>query len=302
MNRLFQWVIQSPLKMLLVLLWVVVIFSQSAPLVLIAENSLFSLLGIIGAIFANATGAGGGVVFVPFFNHLAFSSQSVVATSFAIQCCGMTAGAITWWRYKRCHHQTDSQWCALPTSLMLSVPASLCGVLFAQFGPEKFSVLSPLKGGIEQIHLGFGAFSILLAVAIFASIPFLKRVALKQDAEQFDIVALPVISFFGGIVTAWLSVGVGELVAVYLIIRGFNVTMSIAVAVILSAFTVWGAVIYHVLVTQAIVWDVVIFAGAGAIIGGMLAKYVVLAFSPQKLKLFFGTWVLLLGVSGLPIF
>lgn len=79
-------------------------------------------------------------------------------------------------------------------------------------------------------------------------------------------------------------------------------TMAIAVAVILSAFTVWGAVIYHVLVTQAVVWDVVIFAGAGAIIGCMLAKYVVLAFSPQKLKLFFGTWVLLLGVSGLPIF
>lgn len=302
LNRLSQWVIQSPFKILLLVLWVAVIFSQSTPLILIAENSLFSLLGIIGAIFANATGAGGGVVFVPFFNHLQFSPQSVVATSFAIQCCGMTAGAITWWRYKRCHHQTDSQWRALPTSLMLSVPASLCGVWLAQFGPETFTALSPFKGGIEQIHLGFGAFSILLAVAIFASIPFLKRVALKQDAEQLDILALPFVSFFGGIVTAWLSVGVGELVAVYLIIRGFNVTMAIAAAVILSAFTVWGAVTYHVLVTHAVVWDVVIFAGAGAIIGGMLAKFVVLAFSPQKLKLFFGTWVLLLGVSGLPIF
>lgn len=284
------------------MLWLVVIFSQSTPLVLITENSLFSLLGIIGAIFANATGAGGGVVFVPFFNHLQFSPESVVATSFAIQCCGMTAGAITWWRYKRCYHQTDSQWRALPSSLMLTVPASLCGVWFAQFGPEKLAIMSPLKGGIEQIHLGFGVFSVLLAVAIFASIPFLKRIALKHDVTQLDIITLPSISFLGGIITAWLSVGVGELVAVYLIIRGFNVTMAIAVAVILSAFTVWGAAIYHVLVTHAVVWDVVIFAGAGAIIGGMLAKHVVLAFSPQKLKLFFGTWVLLLGVSGLPIF
>ena len=36
------------------------------PLTLIAEYGVYAVLGIIGAIFANATGAGGGVVFVPF--------------------------------------------------------------------------------------------------------------------------------------------------------------------------------------------------------------------------------------------
>jgi len=301
-NRVFYLVHRHPLITSALLFWVILVLWQDSPLALISEFGLFGVLGIIGAVFANATGAGGGVVFVPFFNQLAFPAQSVVATSFAIQCCGMTAGAITWWKYKTNLHRHDIQWSALRPGLMLTVPASLCGVWFAQFGPHYLDVLAPVKGGLPQLHLGFGLFSIALAVAIFASIPLLKRTRFRCHNSQLDIVALLFIGFFGGMVTAWLSIGVGELVAVYLIIRGFNITMAIALAVILSAATVWSAVGYHLLVSHAVVWSVVLFAGAGAILGGMLAKYVVLAFSPQKLKLFFGTWVLVLGVSGLPVF
>ena len=126
-----------------------------------------------------------------------------------------------------------------------------------------------------------------------------KRVLVSTS--KYDLVILPFIGFLGGIITTWLSVGVGELVAVYLIIRGFNVTMSIANAVILSAFTVWSALPYHAFVSEAVVWQVVLFAGVGAIVGGMIAKYVVLAFSVQRLKLFFGMWVLILGITSLPI-
>jgi uncharacterized membrane protein YfcA len=95
---------------------------------------------------------------------------------------------------------------------------------------------------------------------------------------------------------------VGELVAVYLILRGFNITFAIALAVILSAFSVWSAIVYHVFVSQAVYWHIVLFAGAGAILGGILAKHVVLLFSPMKLKMFFATWVLIMGIAGLPLF
>ena len=78
----------------LLFLWIGSLLAQPAPIELVKEFGLFSVLGVIGAIFANATGAGGGVVFVPFFNYLSFSAQSVVATSFAIQCCGMTAATM----------------------------------------------------------------------------------------------------------------------------------------------------------------------------------------------------------------
>lgn len=302
MKQSIRFIVQHPVRLSLFVGWAVLFSIQTAPINLLTDFGLYGLLGIVGAIFANATGAGGGVVFVPFFNHLQFSTQSVVATSFAIQCCGMTAGAITWWRYKVKHHQDDKHWAAFPSVLMLSVPASLCGVWFAQYGPQHIDILMPYKEGFTQLHIAFGMFSVLLSIAIFATIPLFKRTEFKPDVTQLDVGILPFISFFGGIITAWLSIGVGELVAVYLIIRGFNVTMSIAVAVILSAFTVWGAVVFHLVITQAVVWDVVLFAGAGAIIGGTLAKYLVLVFSPPALKCFFGVWVLLLGISGLPIF
>jgi uncharacterized membrane protein YfcA len=89
-------------------------------------------------------------------------------------------------------------------------------------------------------------------------------------------------------------------VAVYLIICRFNVTLAIAAAVILSAWTVWGGVIFHLVITQAIYWPVVLFAGAGAIAGGILAKQLVLFFSAKNLKLFFAGWIFILGFTSLP--
>ncbi|AUI83088.1 sulfite exporter TauE/SafE family protein [Alteromonas macleodii] len=285
----------------LLFLWIGSLLAQPAPIELVKEFGLFSVLGVIGAIFANATGAGGGVVFVPFFNYLSFSAQSVVATSFAIQCCGMTAGALTWAAYYKHQHKYDKYWKALPSVLMLTVPSSICGIGFAQYSSQSTRLLEHLWGGANNLHIAFGSFSILLAIAIFASIPLMKRTHFKKDLHTKDLLLLPFIGFLGGIITAWLSVGVGELVAVYLIIRGFNVTLSIASAVILSAFTVWSALPYHAFISESVVWQVVLFAGAGAIVGGTIAKFVVLAFSVQRLKLFFGIWVLILGVTSLPI-
>ena len=286
----------------LIILWFIVLFMQPDPAGIVAENGAFALLGVIGAVFANATGAGGGVVFVPVFHHLDFSPQNIVATSFAIQCCGMTAGALSWWAFFQNKEKHNEHWQMLPQVVALTVPASVCGILMAQFAAGSIPLLSFIQGNVNDLHLGFGIFSIFLALVIFASIPLLKKTRFRSSLSMTETALLPVVAFVGGAVTAWLSVGVGELVAVFLILRGFHVTMAIAVAVMLTAFSVWGGVIYHVTESLAIVWPVVLFAGAGAIIGGRLAKYVVLAFSVQKLKLFFGLWVLLLGISGLPVF
>lgn len=299
---LSAWIFRHPYLFALLIAWLAVLLSQSAPLQLISDYSGFVFLGVVGAIFANATGAGGGVVFVPFFNHLGLSPDAIVATSFGIQCCGMTAGAITWWRYRHSHHQKDRQWSMLVPGLLLSVPASLVGIWMAQYGAHLLPQLAMMQGDMSQLHLGFGIFSILLALAIFASVPLLSKTSFQTRLHWGDALALPVIAWVGGAITAWLSVGVGELVAVYLIIRGFHVTMAIALAVILSACSVWGAITYHLVISQAIIVQIVLFAGAGAVIGGIVAKRVVLAFSPTRLKLFFGAWVLVMGASGLPVF
>ena len=294
-----------PYRVALAVCWLILIFSIADSFQIIFDYIGFLFLGITGAIFANATGAGGGVVFVPFFNQIDMQNTAIVATSFAIQCCGMTAGAITWHNYRRAlvanRHANNSnnehdveQWSYLDTCLLITIPFSIFGIITAQFGLSDYTQQMQ-----TSLHLIFGVFSILLAFAIFASIPLLRRQKSTKLLLPFDILCLLVIAFSGGIITAWLSVGVGELVAVYLILRGFNITSAIACAVILSAFTVWSAVIYHLIISQAIYWNVLVFAGAGAIIGGIIAKRVVLYFSAIKLKIFFATWILVMGIAGL---
>lgn len=283
-------------KALIIVLWFGLILTRSDPLLLIAEYYWFSLLGVIGAIFANATGAGGGVIFVPFFNQLNFDAGTTVATSLAIQCCGMTAGALTWWAFYKKSCSNNPHWNALKIGLLLTVPFSAAGIWAAQ----SYHYWVAQVTSADALHVSFGVFSIILSMAIFATIPLLKKLDFKHHLSSLDFIALPIIGFFGGVVTAWLSIGVGELVAVFLIIRGFNVTFAIALAVILSAFSVWAGVIYHIVLTQQVYWPVVMFAGAGAIIGGMLAKHLVLYFSATHLKIFFATWVFILGVSAMP--
>ncbi|MDM7860278.1 sulfite exporter TauE/SafE family protein [Alteromonas sp. ASW11-36] len=291
--------VRHPVRLLLLVSWIALLIALPNTAELLNGYGGFSALGITGAIFANATGAGGGVVFVPFFNHLGFSAITIVATSFAIQCCGMTAGAVTWFRFYRQHHRHDGDWGQMGRVLAFSVPSSILGIWTVQI--VEYQQWFSLHGdGVEALHLWFGIFSILLAIAIYGSIPLLKRTEFNQLLERTDLLALGLIGYCGGAITAWLSVGVGELVAVYLIMRGFNVTFAIACAVILSAFSVWGAIGYHGFITDAIYWPVVLFAGAGAVIGGIIAKRVVLLFSPTHLKVFFASWVLLLGMSGLP--
>jgi uncharacterized membrane protein YfcA len=288
------------IRVFLLFVWLVILFWQTQTLTLIQEYGGFVFLGLLGAIFANATGAGGGVVFVPFFNQMDFSVATSVATSFAIQCCGMTAGALTWWAFykqlKASNLPESAYWQPLGKALLLTVPPSVLGLWMVQINPQFFAHFSDPS----SLHSGFGIFSIGLALAIFATVFLLSNQNFTTRLSLIDYIALPTIALVGGGITAWLSIGVGELVAVYLIIRRFNVTFAIAAAVILSALTVWGGIVFHILITQAIYWPVVLFAGAGAIVGGILAKQLVLYFSAKHLKLFFAGWIFILGSTSLP--
>ena len=50
-------------KALLLMLWLTVFFKFSIdPVQVLSDYGAFAFLGVVGAVFANATGAGGGVV------------------------------------------------------------------------------------------------------------------------------------------------------------------------------------------------------------------------------------------------
>lgn len=255
------------------------------------EYAPFSLLGLLGAIFANATGAGGGVIFIPAFQQLGISESQSVATSFAIQCFGMTMGSIAWIKHaKKCKYP---DWGLLAKLVRICLPFSVAGIwLVYGFGSASPASLSSL----------FAYFSIVIGLGLLATNLFTKPVSedvchslVKTEIAKADVVSLALISFIGGIVTAWLSVGVGEFIAFYLILRGYRVTMAIATAVIISAAIVWSGIGYH-LEQGNIYWDILVFAGPAALVGAILARMLATRLPVVQLKLFFACWVLFAGV------
>lgn len=251
---------------------------------------VFSLLGVLGAIFANSTGAGGGVVFIPAFNELAFTDNQAIATSFAIQCFGMTAGGLTWWHHYRREKSDLVLWQGFKRIIAISTITSIVG-LWSVYG---LGIASP-----NSLHYNFSWFSFILGGCIVATIFLVKPTRDHSNVELIDWIALTIIGLVGGAITAWLSVGVGELIAIYLILRRFDVTMAVAAAVIVSAFTVWSAIWQHTLVHFDVYWQVTIFAGPGAVLGGIFAKTLVSYLSATRLKLFFAFWLLIIGIVGI---
>lgn len=270
------------------LLWLALVALSGFPVSQLSEYISFSLLGVLGAIFASSTGAGGGVIFIPMFNHLSFSEIQSVATSFAIQCFGMTAGGLTWYHHYYKEKRDLVLWRGFKRIIAVTTVASILGI---------WSIYGANIGSPASLHQSFGWFSLVLGLFIVTTVYLLKPKRESSKLQHFDYMAIIAIGYFGGAITAWLSVGVGEVLAIYLILRRFDVTMAVAAAVVVSAFTVWSAIWQHTLVSFNVYWQVVIFAGPGAVIGGILAKSLVTYLSARKLKLFFAFWLIAIGLT-----
>jgi uncharacterized membrane protein YfcA len=254
-------------------------------------------LALLGAIVANATGAGGGVVFVPAFHMLGMGEESIIATSFAIQCFGMTAGMLAWRRLANERHSSNDlleaeTWLSYQSMInRLALPA-IAGVLVGQY-------LISLESA-EHVRLLFKYFSIVFGLMILGTTVYLTRLPDKlkpMDLNNGTNAALALVCLIGGVITAWLSIGVGELVAVTLILMRFPVRYAIGVAVSISAISVWIGVQFYLWVHPTINFEVLLFAAPAALIGGSVAKRVVSYFSPVQLKVFIASWILISAIA-----
>jgi uncharacterized membrane protein YfcA len=289
-----EWVYMNPIRLtnpkfisVFILSWSALLYVGHQRLYALFDYWLYSFLGVLGATFANATGAGGGVIFIPMFTQLNFTEQQSIATSFAIQCFGMTAGAVTWSHHYYSQKRTLRLWQGykrIVTVTSLSSVLALTGVFF-------FHASSP-----SSLHNGFSWFSLLLGLFIILTVYLIKPHRERSKIYLFDYLALVLIGLFGGAITAWLSVGVGELLVIYLILRRFDINMAIASAVVVSAISVWVAIVQ---VHQDVYWQVLLFSGPGAVIGGIFAKTLVAHMSATKVKLFFAVWLLITGSLGI---
>ncbi len=273
---------------LLIAFWLLLAnITQHTPIQFI-HSILYSALGITGAIFANLSGAGGGVVFIPMFDYLGLSDGQSLSTSFTIQCFGMTAGAIVWSRHYY-HFTADTNWQAFLPITFLTAFMSVLGIWTAYSG-----VVNPPS----TLGTIFSVFSVLLGLALLLQLFLVKQTDNNRtQLRSVDHSFLVLVGYFGGLITAWLSVGVGELLVFFLIIRGFHITMAIAAAVVVTAITVWSASFEHIWLNSQTVWQVAMFAGPGAIVGGILAKTLAAKIPTSRLKFVLALWILCMGLA-----
>ncbi len=253
-------------------------------------------VGVIGAIIANASGTGGGVVFIPVFNVLRelgtwqLDPLRVTAISMGIQAFGMSVGALRW--TDRLLHQP-----ALPAGpheaptryrdyalvcllvLAISLPLQLLTQLYAE-----------VDGG--TVLLAYKGFSIVLGIALIIATWTVNRDAPERASlARFDLIFLALLAVPGGFITALFSVGIGELVAFYLFLRHFPMVLAVGTACVISSISMIAGTLVN---QQAgiIIWDVVLLAAPGAMIGAILARPIALWLGPRKLKTAGAVWII----------
>ncbi len=260
------------------------------PLGLILDYGHFLVLGLAGAIAANSTGAGGGIVFIPAFTSLNIAGENALATSMAIQCFGMTAGSIAWLVALKRHEYGGKDGVTLVRRLLLiTVPPAAAGMLIAQH------LIPTPPVAVATI---FKYFSILFgAMLLFGTLRKPQGHSHgNQRLRRRHVVFIIPCAFVGGMVTAWISVGVGEWLALLLFFLGYPTMISVCIAVCISALTVWAGIGYHASVDGHIVWPIVLFAAPAAMVGGSIARYLARRLGPVRLKVFFSSWILATGL------
>jgi len=252
-------------------------------------------VGVIGAIIANTSGTGGGVVFVPVFNALRewsimdLQPLQVVGVSMGIQSFGMTMGALRW--TDRLYHQPPPEplhalvrprdfFAVAFSVLSLSIPTMLLTQRMTAFDPH-------------AVLMGYKAFSILFGLALIIT-TWTVNVARpeRESLERVDLIVLLLLAVPGGALTALFSVGVGELVALYLFIRHYPVVLCTGAACLISSISVISGAIWHV-EAGTIQWEVVLLAGPAAALGGFLARPIALWLGAKRLKTIDGGWIVL---------
>jgi len=259
------------------------------PMELILGYGHFFFVGLLGAVVANSTGSGGGIIFIPFFSAMGLTGLQSLGTSIFIQCFGMTAGSFSWLlSMKSSRHTFKGQDRLIKQLLLLCGMATITGVLVAQYW-----VTDP---GIAMTMI-FRWFSVLFGICLLINaLGHHRKHHTRHSLSATDRFAVLIVSFLGGMLVAWISIGVGEWIALYIIFRRFPTMMAICIGVCMSSIAVLTAAFYHAWVMSNVVWEVLLFSAPAAVVGGIFAKYLSFRLGPGRLKIFFGTWILATGL------
>jgi uncharacterized membrane protein YfcA len=252
-------------------------------------------VGVIGAIIANTSGTGGGVVFVPVFNALrelgvmSLSPLAVVGVSMGIQSFGMTMGSLRW--TDRLLHQPAPG--PLEAQVRLRDFATVVLAVLALSLPAMLATQRLTAFDQQDVLYAYKGFSILLGSALVAATWTVNAARPERtQLARVDLIVLLLLAIPGGMITALFSVGIGELVALYLFIRHYPVLLCSGAACVISAVSCLTGVVWHI-GAGTVQWEVVLLAGPAAALGGFLARPIALWLGAKRLKTLDGSWIVL---------
>jgi uncharacterized membrane protein YfcA len=256
---------------LFVLLWTAgYVELAPEPLASFERNWVLIPVGFAGAVLGNISAVGGGIVFIPVIIFL-FHMPAVAALKIALasQSFGMTSGAVGWIQKQ-----------VVPLrALRLTVPGLLAGSSISSLLIHPSALL---------VKLLFGPVSILLGVL---TIVLSRKAGQAPQGGQIPpraTVPLIVISLIGGLITGWIAIGEGELVAALLMLfYGVNVTACIGLGVVLLSINSIFLTLVHQFFLGGIPWDIAAFTALGCVFGARLAPYLNRRSNPILLKRIF---------------
>lgn len=269
-----------------------------ADLGLLAQLWFLPGVGVVGAIIANTSGTGGGVVFVPVFNALrelgvmSLSPLAIVGVSMAIQSFGMSMGALRW--TDRLLHQPVPA--ALEAQVRINDFTTVVLAVLALSLPAMLATQRLTAFDQKSVLYAYKAFSILLGCALIAATWTINAARPERARlERGDLIVLLALAVPGGMITALFSVGIGELVALYLFIRHYPVLLCTGAACVISAASMIAGVVWHI-EAGTIAWEVVLLAAPTAVLGGFLARPIALWLGAKRLKTLDGSWIVLSAI------
>jgi uncharacterized protein len=259
---------------ILTLAWLLVYVRAFAdPAGLAARHWPLILVGVAGALIGNITAIGGGLVFIPVLMFVYHTDPvSALKLAFVTQAVGMTSGASGWLRREE-----------VPLGMLRwTVPSLILGTIVSTF------VLHPQPMLVKGL---FGPVAVLTGLLTLAT---LNRKGQLGELPSKAKVPVLLVSFIGGLLTGWVAIGEGEIIAAFCMLAyGLNANKAIGLGVVLLAINSLLLAAIHVFYFGGVPWDMAVFTMLGVLWGGRLGPFLGQWVSTQGIKRAFA-WIALL--------
>ena len=264
----------TPTMVVLTLAWFVVYVCAFTDLEGLAVRRWpLILVGIAGAVIGNITAIGGGLVFIPVL-MLVYHTDPVSALklAFVTQAVGMTSGASGWLRREE-----------VPLGLLRwTVPSLILGTAVSTF------LLHPQPMLVKGL---FGPVAVLTGLLTLVT---LNRKGQLGELPSTAKVPVFIVSFFGGLITGWVAIGEGEIIAAFCMLAyGLNANKAIGLGVVLLAINSLLLAAIHSFYFGGVPWDMAVFTTLGVLWGGRLGPFLAQWVPTRGIKRAFA-WIALL--------